>query len=414
MRLSDNTVLFEFAGIPIIGSKSTGAIIGLTKDGLELCRRMMSQDVSEDVVRQVDSQLPEAFRRGSFLQGDSPEDRKVSKSAYVHVTQRCNLNCLGCYSDSGNRNALNDAPRERFALAFEKLARLGVNAIIISGGEPFLRRDLPELCADARERGVERITVITNGTCVDEGMLERMALIVDCVAVSFDGASSNAPAYIRGEQRFDQLVEAVAAIGKAGIQPHIIPTIHSRNYEDMSAYLQLAQELGATINFSLLSCFDPGKAERCGLVFDEETLKSLGQAIFDAGKCGPAAVNDLPVGSGLSLRLGCGAGVSCLSVDADGTVYPCHMLHYGKLALGNIFEDLVERIAGSPIAVELSALTVEAIDGCAACECSPFCGGGCRARAYAETGSLYAADPYCALTREFYRNVADELSAAYC
>ena len=414
MRLSDNTVLFEFAGVPMLGSKATGSIIGLTKEGLELCQLMMSQDVSEDAVRQVDPQLPEAFRRGSFLQGCSPEERNVSKSAYVHVTQRCNLNCLGCYSDSGKRNVLNDAPRERFALAFEKLAQLGVSAIIISGGEPFLRRDLPELCADARERGIGRITMITNGTCVDEGVLEQMALVVDCVAVSFDGASSNAPAYIRGEQRFDQLVDAVAAIGKAGIQPHIIPTIHSRNYEDIPAYLQLAQDLGTTINFSLLSCFDPIQAARCGLVFDDVTLKALGQAIFDAGKCGPVAVNDLPVGSGLSLKLGCGAGASCLSVDADGTVYPCHMLHYAELALGNAFEDSAERIAGSSVAAELSALTVEAIDDCAACECSPFCGGGCRARAYAETGSLYAADPYCALTREFYRNVAAELSAAYC
>ena len=414
MRLSDNTVLFEFAGVSILGSKTMGDVIGLTRDGLELCERMRSRDVPEDEVRQVNQQLPEVLKHGGFLRDCPAEGRATAKSAYVHVTQRCNLSCLGCYSDGCSRNVIADAPRERFASAFEKLVQLGVGIVNISGGEPFLRDDLPELCADARERGIGRITVITNGTRVDEGMLARMAGCVDCVAVSFDGASADAPAWIRGEQRFDYLVEAVGAIGRAGIQPHIIPTIHSRNYGDMPAYLRLAQELGATMNFSLLSCLDSETASRCGLAFDEKALRTLGKAIFDAGKCGPVAVSDLPVGSGLSLKMRCGAGATCLSVDADGTVYPCHMLHYAELALGSIFDDPVERIVGSAIAAELATLTVEGVEDCVGCECKWFCGGGCRARAYAETGSLYASDPFCALTCEFYRNVAAELSAAYC
>jgi len=401
MRLSDNTVLFTLGGIPILGSYDSGHVIGLTPEGRELCGRMQVGNVTREEVDAVDARLASALIKWAFLQDGIKSNGVPSKVAYVHVTQRCNLSCVGCYSLDEKRNKLHDAPVEQFKTAFEKLVELGVVGIIVSGGEPFLRVDLPELCETAKECGICQITIITNGTLVAPETISRLAPFVDCVSVSFDGLSQSAPSYIRKEQRFDELVGAIKLIQDAGIQAHMIPTIHRANYREMADYVRLSNSLGTSMNFSLLSCCDPDCGELKDLVPAGEALEEMGRAVFEVGKTSSIDVLDLPVGPNLSVRRNCGAARTTLSIDADGTVYPCHMLHHSELSMGNIFRDDATSISESPIAHELRNLHVDGLEGCQACSYKQVCGGGCRARAYSETGSLLGGDPYCALTREF-------------
>lgn len=413
MRLANDTVMFPFGGVPILGSLASGNVIGLTSEGFELCKRMQENDVVREEIEAVDPRLPGALERGLFLQRGDVVEQAPSKNAYVHVTQRCNLSCVGCYSLDDKRNSLHDAPADQFRIAFEKLVEMGVRGIIISGGEPFLRADLPELCETAKRSGIAQVTIITNGTLVTEGALSRLVPFVDCVSVSFDGASQDAPSYIRRAQRFDELVKAVALIQNAGIKAHMIPTIHGKNYAELAEYARLSDELGIPMNFSLLSCCDSDDKDTCGLVPDGETLEAMGRAVFDLGKESSIDVLDLPVGSSLSVRRNCGAARTTLSVDADGVVYPCHMLHHPKLAMGNVFSDDAVTIANSSVFDVLASLNAEDIEGCRECAYAPFCGGGCRARAYAACGSLTASDPYCPMTREFYRCLEHGLAEAY-
>ena len=238
MRFTEEVVLFDFAGIPMVGCLGTGYAIGLTEQGAAVCARMLEEDVPEDDVTAVDPALLEHLARGGFFQRVVAEPRVLS--AYLHVTQRCNL--------------LADAPLADMKRAVEGLAAAGLSQLIISGGEPFLREDLPDIVEHAkRVCGIASVTVLSNGTRMTEEALERLAPNVDCVSVSFDGCSAAAPAYIRGEQRFDELVEAVRMVQRAGIPAHIIPTVHAKNVDDLASYVQLSRDLGASLNFSLLT-----------------------------------------------------------------------------------------------------------------------------------------------------------------
>ena len=59
---------------------------------------------------------------------------------------------------------------------------------------------------------------------------------------------------------------------------------------------------------------------------------------------------DVPVGPSLSVKKVCGAGCKTLSVDADGSVYPCHMLHVGQYRMGNAITGTVEEALQSDVA----------------------------------------------------------------
>ena len=400
MRFRDQVVAFDFAGIPMVGNMNTGYAIGLTAEGADVCERLLREEVAETEVAAVDAALLEHLVRGGFFSDEKPADAVVS--AYLHVTQRCNLNCVGCYSYDDQRNCLPDAPLDAIERALDELTAAGLATLIISGGEPFLRDDLPDIVAYAKRTcGIKAVTVLSNGTCLAEGALAALAPNVDCVSISFDGCSASAPAYIREEQRFDELVAAVKAVQAAGIQAHIIPTVHARNIDDLAEYVRLSKDLGATLNFSLLTC-EPNDEVLGGLLPGESELRMLGRALLTLDNGKPLPAMDAPVGVNLTVKRNCGAGCKSLSVDADGTIYPCHMLHRPELAMGNAFTGAVLDALQTDVSRTFQTLDAEKFEDCGACRYLRICGGGCRARSLFESGNLESKDSYCLMTQEFY------------
>ena len=79
-------------------------------------------------------------------------------------------------------------------------------------------------------------------------------------------------------------------------------------------------------------------------------------------------------------------------------VYPCPLLHTKSTVLGRLPEDSIWEILKQG-ASKIEDVTC--LPGCLDCDVALFCGGGCRARAFAYTGDLSSEDPYC----EFYRRV---------
>lgn len=455
MRFNDEVVMQDLSGIPLVGNLASGYVIGLTGEGAEVCKRLMAEDVPEDEIAAVDANLLHHLTQGGFFADDGANgsvaegigsdaamrnsDAQIAEeatesvspnastagsvvaggstsalpvlSAYLHVTQRCNLQCRGCYSLDEKRNVLADAPLSDICRAVDQLADAGLQRLVISGGEPFLREDLTDIVKHAKERGIPRVDVLSNGTRITPEALQAMTPYVDGVSVSFDGHSADSVPYIRREQRFDELVTAVHAIQEAGIAAHIIPTAHAKNIRDLPKYVTLAHDLGATMNFSLLTC-EPGDPDLGGLLPDDATLRELGRSMLTMGEGGPVLAVDSPIGVNLAVKRDCGAGSKTISIDADGTVYPCHMLHRPELAMGNAFTGSLSDALSSDAGKTMRSLEVEDFEGCRECRYEYICGGGCRARSLYATGSLHQPDSYCAMICEFYDALGAHMAAS--
>lgn len=409
MRFGDSVELFSLAGIPMVGNMDSGAVAGLTPEGAALCERLAREDVAEEEARAVDENLVNFLLAGRFFE-DAADRAAVPVSAYLHVTQRCNLDCKGCYSLDDDRNSLADAPFEAMARAIDELAGAGVRTLIVSGGEPFLRADLPQLVQRAKEAGITAVTVITNGTCATDEMLAALAPWAGTVAVSVDGWSSDCRAHIRSEQRYDQLADTVRRIQSAGMKAHIVPTIHALNYGDLPRYVEMGEALGATMNYSLLSC------EACDalahLLPGDNELRDLARGLLALG-ASPRQSTSGPFGVNLDVKRSCGAGCKELSVAADGTVYPCHMLHRAEWALGNVFEEPLADLLQGERARTLATLDAAAIEDCRDCRHRQLCGGGCRARSLYAFGDLAHKDGYCAMMEEYYDRLGAGLASQF-
>lgn len=406
MKFGKQIRCFDFDGTSMVANLENGYAIGLNGEANRLCRQMLANSVPEERITSVDSLLLEHLNRGCFFEGQAPTPKPLS--AYLHVTQRCNLDCKGCYSFDETRNASSDPSQAQVFRAFDFLTNLNTQTLVISGGEPFLRSDLCDLVEHARlAMGNAKIAVLTNGTLLESGNLSPLTDYVDVVSVSFDGCSQSATAHIRGTQRFDMLKRSVELIQQAGISANILPTLHAKNLDDIDAYIDLAEKLGVSVSFSILSCVEENSPYG-DLVPKKEELIALGEQAVSERKQ-PISLLDTPVSNSLTVKPYCGAGTTTLSIASDGTIYPCHMLHHSEFAMGNAFYDTAESVSEGEVRRKFSSIATSKVGTCSNCEYALLCGGGCRARAYAECGDILENDPYCPMFKAFYAKLGKHL-----
>ena len=389
--------LWDCNGISILGNPNNGAIIGLNQEGKQYVQKLLDNGgKSSDPQSNEEEMIWEEMKRLSFL--DSQKTNSKLKSAYLHVTDRCNLHCVGCYSYVDHRNQNLDLTTHQMEEILEKLSKSGVEELVISGGEPFLRPDINRILSKAKSLGMI-ICVISNGTLEIDHYLPVINYI-DTLSISVDGYEPGV-SYIRDTGATEKALQ-LANLLKEKVNVHLIFTIHKKNVGNLSKYIKTANDLGVSFNFSIFTV-NPHNTAFSEYLLDESDLGVIADAINkgDDVFIEDSVMNGRSDGiEGLRCTLGCGLGCKMISVAADGNVYPCHMLHNSKCKMGNIINNDLSEIL-SKDTVHCSDLNVERIDECNRCEYKYFCGGGCRGRGFLYYDKLEAKDPFCVLTKKY-------------
>ena len=397
--------MFSIGALSLIGNCDNGCVVGLTVEGVRDCTDFGNNVIEIGELERRQPELVYAFRRYGFLAEGRFHDKGLLQSAYLHVTDRCNMDCVGCYSRSNGRNKTPDLSLDDLCAIIDKLAGLGIQRLHLSGGEPALRRDLCAIAEHAKKAGITWVDLATNGLLAFSDLdLDRLSACIDDVFISVDGLPDGTNSRIRIESSKQSQLRAICILRSHGLNVTMLPTIHVKNIDDIPTYLNLADKLKVRISFSMLSCSACNR-NLGGLGFSEKDLLRIAR-VLDAES---ARGGKKPV---LSARLSCGAGKTMVSVSADGGVYPCHMLQVPEFRIGNILHDPLVKIAESYVHQEFLDLTVESVEECSSCTYAYLCGGGCRARAFAEEG-LLKKDPYCRMLQEHYANVVRRIEETF-
>jgi len=320
---------------------------------------------------------------------------------YLHLTSRCNLRCSYCYASPGpnKERERRDLP---FAVAREVLRQaqgLGVQNVVVTGGEPLLHPQAVQILEEAKRLG-QGVNLLTNGLLIEPSLARRLAIACDQITISLDSADPTLHDLHRGRGAHARASRAIAILNEVGF-PHVVVaavlTCHNQHerYEDFAAY---ATSLGAErVSRQVYILQGAHRDETLRLDFDS-FLACLAQEL-DA-----AVAQAQPRGERPSAiwRDRCGAASGVVAIGADGVVYPCQGLIRSEFAAGSIREDSLDEIyAHARVLKEVRAITVADIPGCSGCECRFLCGGGCRALAYNTSGCLSAPIPpeYCAFAR---------------
>ncbi|ABY91665.1 radical SAM protein [Thermoanaerobacter sp. X514] len=326
--------------------------------------------------------------------------------AYFHITQRCNLNCPTCFTFSPKRNKLNDMPTEKVKEVLRKIKEFGINEVIFSGGEPFLREDFIKILEESKKLSLS-VVVLTNGTLINKEIANKIKGTVDEVYISLDGVNEEIYGRLRGKENFKKVINAIDYLKSENINISLLPTITSINFEFIDQFKEFSDEIKCPINYSLFVPIGAG-FYNTDLALNENQLVDFAKWIANQNNVRNFSESSKIKGKSMvgeiSIRKGCGLGEGNeISIDADGTIYCCHLLHYSKYKLGELPRSNLEEILSLKTKLCEGCL-VDELESCKNCNYRYFCGGGCRAHALIKTGSLQGKDPHCI----FYRTFLDE------
>jgi MoaA/NifB/PqqE/SkfB family radical SAM enzyme len=177
-----------------------------------------------------------------------PPERPVGVK--LELTHACNLRCGFCYTDSPRHTLLRtpDLPDEAWHRIAAEAADLGVIEIVLSGGEPFLRRDLVMSLVDSLKQRELGITLNTNGWFVDDAAADRLADVRGIqVDISIDGATPalhDASRGVPGSWR--RAVEATSRLLDRGVRVQVVHVVTPENQDGFKSFLEQMWTLGVT------------------------------------------------------------------------------------------------------------------------------------------------------------------------
>ena len=153
----------------------------------------------------------------------------------LEVTSRCNLHCPVCFAEAGEPGA-SDVSLEVLAEQMDHLmSHGGPFNIQLSGGEPTMRDDLPEIIRMGKEKGFTFFQLNTNGLRLADqpGYAEELkAAGLSCVFLQFDGVDDNVYQVLRGRALWKKKQEAIDACERAGLGVVLVPVITPGVNED--------------------------------------------------------------------------------------------------------------------------------------------------------------------------------------
>ncbi|MBF4694058.1 radical SAM (seleno)protein TrsS [Fusibacter ferrireducens] len=176
--------------------------------------------------------------------GICAEHQQQSCCVLLEITQRCNLKCPVCFAEAGSEHSMDPTMSQIEAWYEMLLLKGGPFNIQLSGGEPTMRDDLPEIIDLGKRMGFNFFQLNTNGIRLaeDYDYCERVARAgLNCAFLQFDGLSDPIYKALRGRALLEQKIRAIENCKQAGIGVVLVPTV-VKGVNDL--------ELGAIIDFA--------------------------------------------------------------------------------------------------------------------------------------------------------------------
>ena len=317
-----------------------------------------------------------------------------------NLTKKCNLRCPHCYMEAGSKADRELTTQECIHL-LDEMKALGTEMVILTGGEPLLRKDIFDIAAYASELGMW-VVMGTNGVLITDRVAQKMvACGVKGVGISIDSIDPEKHDRFRGgPNAWNHSVRALEICRAQGLEVLVQTTVMAMNYDEIPSLIDFAREKGAW-SFNLYFLVQTGRGQEMNDLSPAQTHAMLSDLVevqdrhrpmLVRSKCAPQ-FKQIAYEKGLGglESGGCMAGTEYGRITPEGDVTPCP---YMTEIAGNVTEKSFTEIwRNAPVLQQLRD-TKQLKGRCGRCEFNTLCGG-CRCRAYAAYGDYLEEDPAC-------------------
>lgn len=324
---------------------------------------------------------------------------------FWELTRACALACRHCRAIAQPKAHPDELTHEEALKLTDEIARLAPPMLVLTGGDPMMRRDVFDIIERASSLGL-RVALSPAATPrllhTDFARLKQAGVV--SMSLSLDGATQEQHDRFRGvPHTFERTLQAARMAQEAGIQLQINTTVAHSTLDQMDGFIELMKQIRPDV-WSVFVLVPTGRATledlpgagdlellwnrleslRSELPFAIKTTEGhhYRRTLLQAARAGkPAPGHMIPTRDGKGV----------LFISHTGEIQPSGFL---PLTAGNVrTDDLAEVYRTHPIFVTLR--DDDALGGkCGQCEYRHVCGGS-RARAYGMSGDMMACEPLC-------------------
>jgi radical SAM protein with 4Fe4S-binding SPASM domain len=256
--------------------------------------------------------------------------RRVPVSGSIDLTHRCNLRCVHCYlgaHDVRLKRRDRELAGERILSILDEIRDAGCLFLLLTGGEPLLREDFPEIYTRAKESGF-LVTVFTNGTLITENIIDLFSdLPPYCVEISLYGSTPEIYERVTGVKgSYKRCIKGIRKLAERKINVRLKTILMTLNSHDLFSIEEVARAMGVKFRFdaAIFPCIDGDKSaldlrvpprDAIEKEFSDPERLRLWERYFEDVR-DQAPTDDLYT---------CGAGLTGFHIDPYGSLLPCLM-----------------------------------------------------------------------------------------
>jgi radical SAM protein with 4Fe4S-binding SPASM domain len=305
-----------------------------------------------------------------------------------NVTRKCNLKCSHCYINAAPREHTDELTAEEGKRLIDQICEVSHPLLILSGGEPLLRKDIYELIEYGTQKGL-RMGLGSNGTLIDDSVARKLKQSgIKTVSISIDSHIPEHHDDFRGVKgSWEKAISAIEALRANDVLVQVNTTLTQQNYDEIDDVMSLAEKLGVE-NFHLFFLVPTGRGKKIAditpAMYEEMIKNTFAKTARHKLNVKPScAPQFMRIAKDMNLDMrqwvrGCMAGLYYCRVYPNGEITPCPYL---PIKLGNVRDKSFKDIwFNSEVFKKIRDF--DSLEGkCGVCEYRSICGG-CRARAY--------------------------------
>ncbi|ASI98446.1 radical SAM/SPASM domain-containing protein [Thermococcus celer] len=390
--------------------------LGLDEEGTKIFSRIVQRKPIKITTLEQEEFIDDLIRNDVILPYNPENPSFFPPGAIaVEITHKCNLQCEHCYV--GIRENPSVLSLEAFKKIVREMEEMSCYALAIGGGEPTLHPDFEKILRAIYNSKV-RAHIVTNGTTNIADYLEKYADKKRNsfeVTVSIDGPK-DIHEKIRKNAVFDRIIENIQKLAELGWKPHIQTTVSLKNYYSIPRLLDQIKNLPIQ-SWAVKMEYPVGNAKVHANMFpsphefveirdqihkwwERSGIKTI-KFVDDLGYFPPV----LKKPAKRRMYYLCSAGVTQVTLDADGNITPCTLIQIAdgtsKYIAGNIYVDSLKEVWNTSELLWKFRLLWPENEICS--RCGLVCAK-CPATVLAIAKNLFKPDPRCSM---FQRRCGD-------
>lgn len=275
----------------------------------------------------------------------------------LEITTQCNLFCKHCSYSFGGKE-YSEMPFELITAITKWSESKNIKRILLTGGEPFCRKDIANICEIIKENFSGLLEIITNGTLITDELIDIIVKYVHTLHISLDGYDEKSVSEIRGKGVYTKVV-------------NLINQLHNRGYERITlSYVSTHKDSDSIKNFKVLS-----EQLHTKPIIRQLNLKGRAKENFTDDPSESELLENLTQ-KGLTFKCLCNHQYHSIFVNTNAKVFSCAALREEELEIGRFLS------SESTININnsFSAPIVDKIEPCKNCKVRYFCADTCISR----------------------------------